>query len=144
MMSVLSGAVLLVVSIVLKVSPPFMGERIQYGLAVVCVIAAISLLFRHDKNPVQGMNKSRSFWIGISVLIPVAITGWFYNRFIAELIGPDEQFGGIYSFFLWGVLMFASLPIWGQFLRFVGIISPDESRSFRKLKTTKRSPDQNQ
>ena len=144
MLPILSGLVLLVSSVALQLGPRVANDSVQRGLAIACVFAAILLLFRPHANSISKSNKMREACIGFSALIPVVTTGWLYNSFIAPIFGPDELYGGVYSFLMWGVLAIASIPIWGHVLRFAGIVSLHEARAFRTWRSVKGHSDQNQ
>ena len=141
MLPILSGLVLLVASVALQLGPRVANDSVQHGLAIACVFAAIHLLFRPHANSISKSNKMRYACIGFSVLIPIVTTSWLYNSFIDPIFGPDELYDGVYSFLLWGVLVLASMPIWGHVLRFAGIVSLHETRVFRTWRTVKGHSD---
>ena len=127
----LLGSVLLVASIAMVAGPRFAPESVQQGFAIVCVLAAICLLFRRNRERSGRSFNLRNFCICLSIFIPIAITGWIFNNFVNPLLGSNRPFEGLYAFLLWSVLMLGLLPIWGRFLRVAGFISQDETRSFR-------------
>ena len=141
LMMVIFGAIFLIASIALKAGPQFASQRIQSGLAIVCIIAAICLLFDKRSNYVAKSSATRDILIGFSVLIPVGVTGLLYNSFIPQLLGPDESFEGLYSFLLWVAFAIPSIHLWGQLLRFAGIISADEAQSIRTWRSIKQKQD---
>ena len=131
MLSVVSGLTLLVASVAFELGPRILHQHLQHGLAIICIVGAICLMFRRHPNLMAKSNRLRDICIGFSVLIPVAITATLHNRFVNPFLPVDEPFDGLYSFLLWAVFLIALLPIWGKSLQYARIISHDEAQSFR-------------
>ena len=132
-----SGFALLAVSLALELGPQLFSESWQYGLKISCILGAIWILFR--QRPVQlTESKFRDASVGLSVLIPIAVTWLIYNHALVIPLGIDPD--GLYSFLLWGVFIIASIPVWGQILLGIGVISRDERESFRTWRVALQRP----
>ena len=51
---------------------------------------------------------------------------------MAAPLGIDTN--GLYSFLLWGAFVIAAIPIWGQTLLGLGLISQEEREAFRTFR----------
>ena len=135
MTAIFIGSAFLATSIALEIAPQIFAERWQYALKVFCVVAAICILFRRRSSRFAKPLNIRNACVGFSLTIPAFVAWLVYNNAIATPLGIDSS--GLYSFLLWAVFVIAAIPIWGQTLLGLGLISREERESFRTFRGAK-------
>ena len=135
MTAIYIGSAFLATSIALELGPQVFADRWQYGLKVFCAAVAICVLFHRRPNQFVESSKAREACIGFSLVIPAFVAWLAYNNLMALPLGIDTN--GLYSFLLWAVFAIAAVPIWGQLLFGIGLISREERESLRTFRRAK-------
>ena len=131
MFALLIGLALLGSSFMLELGPQFFERTVQYSLEISCIIIAMGILFRPKPKRIAKSSKIRDACIGFSILIPAAITWFFYKLVVDSFLRLNEPMDELFFFLSWAFLVVATLPLWGELLLAIGIISRPERKSFR-------------
>ena len=129
----LAGIFMFATSICLHAVPGLLSPHLQLTAKLFCVFGAIFLMFTPERFSNSSGRRAKDMFVGYSVLVPIAITGFTFNKFVDPHVQTDHQFDELYSFLLWGTLILAVLPAWGWALQAMKLTTGNPFQTWRSI-----------